>query len=139
MKPRSPTEHAFFMATVGLLAWAVPGAGHFLIGERRRAIIIFVTIALTFATGLYVGSIGVIDPVNARPWYIAQILASPLVGVLANVARSGQYAVYGRAADVGQIYTSIAGMLNLLCILSAVYMAYQGRGEVIGTEEDEHA
>ncbi|HEV55961.1 MAG TPA: hypothetical protein ENN87_00475 [Phycisphaerales bacterium] len=139
MKPRSPTENAFFMVTVGLLAWAIPGAGHFLIGERRRAIIIFVTIALTFATGLYVGSIGVIDPVNARPWYIAQIMASPLVGVLANVTRSGQYAVYGRAADVGQIYTSIAGMLNLLCILSAVYMAYQGRGEVIGTEEDEHA
>jgi len=139
MKPRSPTEHAFFMATVGLLAWAIPGAGHFLIGERRRAIIIFVTIALTFVTGLYVGSIGVIDPVNARPWYIAQIMASPLVGVLSNVTRSGQYEVTGRPSDVGQIYTSIAGMLNLLCILSAVYMAYQGRGEVIGTEEDDHA
>lgn len=137
MKQRSPTEQVFFMVVAGLLAWAIPGAGHFLIGERRRAVIVFLTITLTFAAGLYVGSIGVVDPVNAKPWYVAQILASPLVGVLANVTRSGQYAVYGRAADVGQIYTSIAGMLNLLCILSAVYMAYQGRGEMIGTEEEE--
>jgi len=27
-------------------------------------------------------------------------------------------------------------MLNLLCIVSAVYMAYCGRGEIIGDEED---
>jgi len=138
-RPRSPIENTFFMAVVALLAWAIPGAGHFLIGERRRAGIIFVTITLTFVIGLYVGSIGVIDPINARPWYFAQILTSPLVGVLASLTRDGQYAVYGRPADVGQIYTSIAGLLNLLCILNAVYMAYQGRGELIGTEEDDHA
>jgi len=27
-------------------------------------------------------------------------------------------------------------MLNLLCILSAVYMAHCGRGEIIGEEEE---
>ncbi|MBN1125051.1 MAG: hypothetical protein JXA82_08585 [Sedimentisphaerales bacterium] len=137
MQPRSKVDHMLFLVIVGLLAWAVPGGGHFLIGERKRSIIIFITITATFVSGLYVGSIGVIDPVNAKPWYMAQILASPAVGILANVTRSGQYAAYGRPGDVGQIYTSIAGMLNLLCILSAMYMAYQGRGEKIGEEEDE--
>jgi len=135
IKPRSKVEHGVFLVIVGLLAWAVPGAGHFLIGERKRAAIICVTIVATFALGLYVGSIGVVDPINARLWYLAQILASPLVGAIAQTTRSGDYVSYGRPFDVGQIYTSIAGLLNLLCILSAVYMAYQGRGEMIGEEE----
>jgi hypothetical protein len=44
---------------------------------------------------------------------------------------------YGRPHDIGQIYTAIAGAMNLLAILSAVYMAHSGRGEMIGSEEDE--
>ena len=49
---------------------------------------------------------------------------------------SGQYTSYGKPFDIGQIYTTVAGMLNLLCILSAVYMAHCGRGEIIGEEEE---
>lgn len=68
-----------FLLTVGLLAWLVPGGGHFALNEKKRAAIIFVAIVVTFCIGLYVGSIGVIDPVNAKPWYVAQIMNSPAV------------------------------------------------------------
>ncbi len=139
MTPKNKFDHTIFLIVVGLLAWAVPGAGHFAVKERKRAVIIFVTITATFLVGLYVGSIGVIDSVGARPWYMAQIMTSPAVGVIANITSSGQYECYGRPADVGQIYTCIAGLLNLLCIISAVYMAYAGRGEIIGHEEEEDA
>ena len=40
------------------------------------------------------------------------------------VGAAGTYPVYGRPAEIGQIYTSIAGLLNLLCIVNAVYMAH---------------
>jgi len=35
------------------------------------------------------------------------------------------YLVFGRAGEIGQIYTSVAGLLNLLCIVNAIYVAHQ--------------
>ena len=121
-----------FLSIVGLLSWLIPGAGYFLLKEKKRAIIIFVTIVLTFCTGLYVGSIGVIDPVGARPWYAAQIMNSPMVVLLGHLTAGGGYPVYGKPNEIGQIYTSIAGLLNLLCIVNAVYLAHLRRAETNG-------
>jgi len=117
-------SHLLFLLIVGLLAWIVPGGGHFALKEKKRAIIIFVTIGLTFTVGIYVGSIGVINPVQAKPWYAAQILNSPLVAVLGYLSAAGTYPVYGWPNEIGQIYTSTSGLLNLLCIVNAVYLAY---------------
>lgn len=136
---RSPAEQALWLLTVGLAAWIIPGAGHYLLREKKRGVILFVVITALFVTGLYVGSIGTVDWVTGRIWFYAQILYSPAVGMIANITKHGGYPVYGRPCDIGQIYTGIAGMLNLLCVLSAVYMAYCGRGEIIGQEEDPNA
>lgn len=136
MKPRSSADHTLWLLLVAIAAWAVPGGGHFIIGQRKHAAVLFVTITLTFLTGLYIGSIGIIDPVGAKPWYLAQILTSPAVGLLGQIAQRGDFPVFGRPADYAQIYTALAGLLNLLCILNAVYRAYSGIGETIGQEED---
>lgn len=137
-------NHTLCLIVVGLAAWLVPGGGHFLLNERRRAAIIFVAVVLTFLTGLYVGSIGVIDPVGAKPWYAAQIMNTPAVALLGTHVAQAQerarqqndpdlaYPVYGRAAEVGQIYTGIAGLLNLLCIVNAIYVAHQRSVEGTG-------
>lgn len=120
------TNH-MFLVLVALAAWLAPGAGHFMIGQRKRALIIFVSITFAVLIGLYVGSIAVIDPVGAKAWYAAQLLNSPVIIFLGNITRQNGLAVFGKAGDVGQIYTSIAGMLNLLCVVNAVYMAYAGK------------
>lgn len=140
-------NHALFLVVVGALAWLVPGAGHWAINEKRRAVVIGVSVALTFLVGLYVGSMGVIDPVGAKPWYAAQMMNTPAVYFLGkhvtNVNARAElqenprqestivpYSVYGRPNEIGQIYTSIAGLLNLLCIVNAIYMAHlQAIGE----------
>jgi len=127
MVRKAGDNHLPFLLLTGLLAWLIPGAGHYLMGEKRRSAIIFVTIALTFCIGIYIGSIGVINPVGAKPWYVAQIMNSPLVGILGKMTSGGSYAVYGWPNEIGQIYTSIAGLLNLLCIVNAVYLAYLKR------------
>ncbi len=121
-----------FLLVVGLLAWFIPGAGHLAINERRRAAIIFVTIAATFTIGLYIGSIGVINPVSAKSWYVAQIMNSPLVAALGHITKVRGYSVFGRPNEIGQIYTSIAGLLNLLCIVNAVYIAHAGKAPPSG-------
>lgn len=114
-----------FLFTVGLLAWLVPGAGHLLIKEKKRAIIIFITIALTFSTGLYIGSIGVIDLGEKVAFYVkvAQIMNPPIVLVLGCHTAGGGYPVYGWPAEIGQVYTMTSGLLNLLCVVNAVYLA----------------
>jgi hypothetical protein len=147
MAPSWKDNHVSFPIIVGLLAWLVPGAGHYALNERRRAIVVGATIIVTFLVGLYVGSIGVVDPVGAKPWFVAQIMTSPAVFLLGDHvagayhaaqehARNAQtqadkeqawsqaYLVFGRPGEIGQIYTSIAGLLNLLCIVNAVYMAH---------------
>ncbi len=118
-------NHALYLGTIGLLAWLVPGAGHFALNDRRRATVISVAIILTFLVGLYVGSIGVIDPVGAKPWYVAQIMNSPIVFLLGRLSATGNFPVYGRPNEIGQIYTSTAGLLNLLCIVNAIHQAHQ--------------
>ena len=146
MVKRSNMDHGLLLVVVGVLAWFIPGAGHFFIKEKKRAVIIFVTITATFLMGLYIGSIGVIDRVHAKPWYFGQVLTSPTVAIIGAVVARAQdsdnegandYRVYAKPHDYGQIYTAIAGGLNLLCILNAVYMAHSGRGELIGSEEDD--
>ncbi len=126
MTQRSGANNVFFLIIVGILAWIVPGAGHYMLKEKKRSIIIFTTIVLTFVIGLYVGSIGVINPVDAKAWYLAQIMNSPMVAALGHLTSTDpeKYRVFGRPNEIGQYYTSIAGLLNLLCIINAVYLAH---------------
>jgi hypothetical protein len=132
MAPRSRENHILFLLFVGLAGWLVPGGGYAVLREKRHAIIIFATIALTFAMGLYIGSIGVINPIEAKPWYLAQILNSPAVAFIGHFSVRADYAVYGKPSEIGQIYTSIAGLLNLLCIVNAVYVAHLRGVEEVG-------
>ena len=134
MALRTREKQTLFLLIVGLLAWLVPGAGHFVLKEKERSIIIFVTIVLTFCVGIYIGSIGVINLFGATPWYVvgAQIMNSPVVLVLGRMTTGGAYPVYGWPNEIGQIYTSIAGLLNLLCIINAVYLAHLRRAEPAG-------
>ena len=132
MGQRSKENQVLFLLVVGLLAWLVPGAGHFVLKEKKRAVIIFATIVLTFCVGIYVGSIGVIDRVGAWWWYVAQIMNSPMVAVLGRLTAGGAYPVHGRPNEIGQVYTSIAGLLNLLCIVNAVYLAHLRSTETTG-------
>jgi hypothetical protein len=126
MTHNSKEKGKLLLLIVGLLAWLVPGAGHFLLKERKRSLIIFITIVLTFCTGIYVGSIGVIDLTGPTPWYVAlaQVMNSPLVAVLGILTQGEKFPVYGWPNEIGQIYTSTAGLLNLLCVVNAMYLAH---------------
>jgi hypothetical protein len=127
-------NHGLLLLIVAALGWAVPGAAYLLLGETKRAFIVFITIALTFTIGIYVGSIGVVDPLTEvtgilgrfNPWYLAQVLNSPVVFLIGKATAAGAYPVYGKPQEIGQLYTSISGLLNLLCVINCIYMAHFG-------------
>jgi TM2 domain-containing membrane protein YozV len=124
MTARLRENQIVLLIFVALLSWFVPGAGYFWLKEKKRAIIVFTAIAITFWLGIYIGSIGVIDPVLAKSWYAAQIINSPMVALLGHVSAGGNFPVYGKPNEIGQIYTSVSGLLNLLCIINAVNLAH---------------
>ena len=114
----------FYTLFVALVGWCIPGSGFFFLNERKRSAIIFVTICLTFTAGLYIGSVAVVDPATEKINFVAQMFNSPLVALLGRITVSNKLSVYGKPAEIGQIYTSISGMLNLLCIVNTTYLAW---------------
>jgi hypothetical protein len=105
-----------------ILAWLIPGAGHWYIGDRKRAWIYFIVINLLFAIGIFVG--GTLSTVNLQTntaWFFAEIFAggptflSTLIGQL-----PGAIASYGKTQDLATIYAGVAGLLNLLVVFDAI-------------------
>lgn len=131
MTLNSKLNHYIFLAIVGLLGWFIPGAGHFIIKKKTHALIIFFTIITAFTIGLYVGSFSVIDPTGSKSWYAAQVMNTPAVAIIGHFSVVKGFPVYSRPSEIGQIYTSITGLLNLLCIVNAVYWAH-----LLGTKQE---
>ena len=176
MQKESSRFVSALLATV--LAWLVPGAGHFYLGRRVRGVIIFVVIGATFWGGMAVGGVLTMDYYNNRGWFIAQMCtgAHGLVGwqrqkalydpVFKGIADSMEtspqnvvaYFMHGISEsndpkdqtatrvvgevdaalqakgvamlypteNVARAYAGVAGMLNLLCIIDAIILAFMG-------------
>lgn len=112
---------------VALLAWIVPGAGHFYLGLRKRALLLFIAIELTYFMGLYIGTIRVVDPAQSMFWFVAQVFAG-LNTIIArlwaiNLANSNTVLIYDWSYYMAVLYTGIAGLLNLLVIFDSVIRA----------------
>ncbi len=58
-----------------VLAWAVPGLGHLMIGQKGRGFVFFITLHGLFALGLLIGGIRAINPVDQPIWRYTQFLA----------------------------------------------------------------
>ncbi len=117
--------------TAGLLAWLIPGAGHFYLGLRKRAVLLFVCIEVTFIIGLYIGTVRIIDPGRSLLWFSAQIFAglNTIVSNLWGTRLAGPYAdstvamVRDWSYAIGVLYTGVAGLLNLLAVFDTVIRA----------------
>ncbi len=106
----------------GLLAWLVPGAGHWYLGQRSRGSVIFTAVGITFLMGIMLSGLEMIDPQNAKAWFCAQLLCGTptLISLLIQDPTTTIKEIYGRGVDLGQVYAGVAGLLNLLCILDVL-------------------
>jgi len=141
------------MAMVGMfLAWAIPGAGHMLLGRWIRGVVIFVTVGALFWGGVLVGGVLTVDQHNARWWLAAQMLTG-MHGLTGFHMQREVYHDLGELPDdpieldallvkkgialndnpgdnIARAYTGIAGMLNLLCVSDVLLLGLMGvRGE----------
>lgn len=120
---RKGNDKALFIA--GLLAWLVPGAGYMYLGMRRRGIIVCGAIWVTFFVGLVLGGVEIVTPQHSKWWFLAQI-PTGLAAVIAVLLQDPNVpAGWGRGVDLGQVYTGVAGLLNVLCILDTLMRSQQ--------------
>jgi hypothetical protein len=73
-----------------------------------------------------------------KPWFVGQILSGPICLLAAYVSLDASHPIspggavsaiprsHARIAEIGTLYTAVAGMLNLLAIIDAAYRAGQG-------------
>ena len=135
-----------------LLAWMVPGLGHWYQGRRGKAALYFACILSVYFAGLALGHWRVVfwrwvPPTNSDQFclnylgqFFAGLVALPgliqatlkryemgpiLWGYLAEPTQAelnGLYQPLGKFVEMGYLYTTIAGLLNIL----AIFDAYEG-------------
>lgn len=112
------------------LAWAVPGAGHVLVGKRDKAVVFFLAIVLLFSAGLWFE--GRIFPFElSQPLVALAALADLGVGIpyfVAWVGGFGAGAVLAPSYEYANTYLIVAGLLNALVVLDAFDIAVGRKG-----------
>lgn len=74
----------------GILAWIVPGAGHWYLGRRVRAVILFAVILGLFWTGVALGGVFTVNPREETWWSRAQ-LCTGLSGVASWIRQDREF------------------------------------------------
>ncbi len=102
-------------------AWLVPGAGHFMVGQTRKALVFFVVLTLMFVIGLEFG--GQLFPVQlSDPLTFLAAVAEWVVGLprlAAAVGGAGHGTVTAVTYEYGNTFLIVSGLLNALVVLDA--------------------
>lgn len=138
------------MIQAGIVAWIIPGGGHFILGHRGLAYVFGGAIGFLFLTGLLIGGVKTsVNPLANRWLFLAEMgVGGPTIAAyvlnlscgevspreVATIAEQKKLApeVYARyvsfypASDIAMIYLACAGLLNVLAILDAVTRAQTG-------------
>jgi hypothetical protein len=111
-----------------LAAWFVPGAGHFLLGQRRKAGIFFVVLSVMFVIGIAFG--GRLFPFQMQEPLVFLAAVSEwlmlLPRLMAGFGGLGQGDVVAVTYEYGNTFLIVGGLLNALVVLD-VFDRARGR------------
>ncbi len=125
----------------GLLAVVLPGLGHVALGLRKRGLLVALGVLGLFFSGVLIGGVDAIDSREDRWWFIGQAFVGPVAfGVdRLNLSMSGndpgataqdgwevsnppgRMKSLAHANEMGMLFATIAGMLNLIAIIDAFW------------------
>jgi hypothetical protein len=125
---KSPPARSPWLTVV--LAWLIPGSGHFFLGRRGRAAIFFVTVAVAFMIGVLMrgplfepaGGGEVLSRLIQWGGFIGN-LACGLFYFLAVWLGYGPPDQAGHDPDYGSKFLVVAGLLNILGMVDAYEIA----------------
>jgi hypothetical protein len=109
-----------------LLAYAVPGAGHFFLGRRGRAVAFCAIVVVLFGLGLAIeGNVYDLGEARGQVITILATLASMGSGALYFIGKAtGPYgSITSITYEYGRTFTLTAGLMNLLLVLDCYDIA----------------
>jgi uncharacterized protein DUF6677 len=108
-----------------LVAWLVPGAGHFWMGRRQKAVVFVIALPLMFLIGLSLQ--GRVFPFDfSEPLVGLAAIANLLAGlpwILTRIVDAGGGMVTAVTYEYGNCFLIVSGLLNFLVILDAYDIA----------------
>jgi hypothetical protein len=139
-----------FSPTAAILAWLWPGLGHISLGERKRGLLIMFGVLFLFFGGLLIGGLDCVDRRHDKLWFLAQSFCGPiafgadfanqrLVQIVPQDWEPGTEARrrfvegdrdlrrqlsrigLGRVNEMGTLFIALAGLMNVVVILDALY------------------
>jgi hypothetical protein len=121
-------QSAIYTYLVCLAAWAIPGAGHLLLGRVQKGVTFLMTLTLMFVFGLWLQ--GRLFPIElSQPLVALAALADLGIGIPFFIARAmgaGAGRVVALTYEYGNAFLIVAGLMNMLVVLDAFDIA-QGR------------
>lgn len=109
-----------------ILAWLVPGAGHFAIGRRWPGIFVAGSILPLFFGGMWLAGFVNVNP-QAHPWMFgAQVFAGGPALAAAALTTDTVISRFHPYQSAGELYTAIAGLLNLVAIADVIARCAHG-------------
>jgi TM2 domain-containing membrane protein YozV len=113
-----------------VVSWLIPGAGHFMLGRRGRGVIVFVTVLISFVTGLLMRGpmfqiTGVGDVLSRLIQYGGYLgdLSSGLFYFITVWAGYSAPDTAGHVPDYGAKFLVAAGLFNILTMVDAYEIA----------------
>jgi hypothetical protein len=103
------------------LGWFVPGAGHFLLGRRVKAAVLFGLLALIYIVGLWLCGWRMVSFDDNPFYYVGQFgsgLTSILGQLLADPKAFPRPELPPKWIDPGMLYVCVAGLLNIVIMMS---------------------
>lgn len=121
-------QSATYTYLICLAAWAVPGAGHLLLGRIQKGLTFLLALSLMFLSGLWLE--GRLFPIEIKqPLVALAAIADMGIGVPFFIARqvgAGAGRVIALTYEYGNAFLIVAGLMNMLVVLDAFDIA-QGR------------
>lgn len=114
----SPSKAKILLAA--LLAWLVPGLGHFFLGKYIKALFFFGILTATYIAGLWMSGFRTVSWTD-NPFYYVGHLGSGitlLLGTLLSFEKAAPLQDKVSWFDPGLLYVCVVGMLNVLITLS---------------------
>jgi hypothetical protein len=125
MSARAKPAESNHPLLVCAVAWLVPGAGHFMLGRNRSALVLFFVLAFMYLLGLGLG--GRLFPFQmSEPLVFLSALAEWTMGLprmAAFVGGFGHGDVVSMGYEYGNTFLIVSGLLNALVVLDAYDLA----------------
>ena len=125
-----------FNPQAAVLAWLWPGLGHISLGQKRRGRLIMFGVLFLFISGVFIGGVDSVDRREDHLWFLAQAVCGPVAlatdfanqKVVKNMPDERRFQAIGinKPNEMGTLFTALAGLMNLIVILDAMFPVKRG-------------